>query len=248
MFHMEHQEWYKTWFDSPYYHLLYQHRDEKEAGDFISRIIDKMRLKDGSIIWDNPCGRGRHTFFLSQYPYVIIGTDISKNNIEYANEKYKRHNTQFFVHDMRREFYVNYFDAVLNIFTSIGYFEYEYEDKKAIKIMANALKNNSYLLIDFFNINYVIKNIVPHETKEIEGVIFETEKEISSTHVIKTIKINDKGKNFLFKEKVRLLTKEFFLNTFIECNLLVENIFGNYYLEEFNEDNSERMIFLCKKW
>ena len=31
--------WFKDWFNSPYYHKLYAHRDEMEAAGFIDKLI-----------------------------------------------------------------------------------------------------------------------------------------------------------------------------------------------------------------
>ena len=31
-------DWFKDWFDSKYYHILYQNRDEKEADNFLSEL------------------------------------------------------------------------------------------------------------------------------------------------------------------------------------------------------------------
>lgn len=130
MFHMEHNKWYEEWFNTKYYHILYRHRDETEAYAFISKLLNYVHLPKNSVVWDNACGKGRHSYWLSQMGYKVIGTDLSISNINFANSHYKNPNLSFFVHDMRREFYVKYFDLVLNLFTSMGYFEYNYQEEK----------------------------------------------------------------------------------------------------------------------
>lgn len=247
---MEHQEWYKKWFNTKYYHLLYHYRNEQEAEYFISNIIKHLQLPKNSVIWDNACGKGRHSYFLSKLGYKVIGTDISENNIRVANENYKNSNLSFFIHDMRREFYANYFDVVLNLFTSIGYFNYEYEEKKSIKVMAHALKNNGYIIIDFFNPYPLMQNTNKNtlEKKEVKGILFEIEKIIDeSKRVIKKIKVIDKQKEYYFEEIVRLLPKEFFIQTLEENKIKVQKIWGEYDLSEYQPNVSKRMIFLGKK-
>ncbi|NQX98132.1 MAG: hypothetical protein HRT73_09675, partial [Flavobacteriales bacterium] len=39
----ENSEWFEDWFDSPYYHILYKNRDDKEAKDFISNLINYLK-------------------------------------------------------------------------------------------------------------------------------------------------------------------------------------------------------------
>lgn len=247
MFHMEHSEWYKDWFNSKYYHLLYSHRDVNEAGFFISNLVNFLQLPSNSVLWDNACGKGRHSSVFAQYGYKVIGTDICPENINSANQKYASQNVQFFIHDMRREFYQNYFDLCVNLFTSIGYFQYDYENQKVIKVMSNSLKKGGYLLIDFFNPKYVVQNIVPHETKVIEGVVFEINRFIQDGFVIKKIQVIESNQKLNFEERVKLYNKEFFITEMNKNNIEVINLFGDYDLSAFNEEISKRMIFLGRK-
>jgi len=244
---MEHHEWYKEWFQTKYYEILYRQRDENEAELFISNFLRHLNLRKGSYVWDNACGKGRHAYIFSKFGYNVIGTDLCENCIDYAKNKYPLPNLSFFVHDMRREFYVNFFDLVVNLFTSLGYFEYDYEERKVIKVMTDALKNKSYLVIDFLNPNFVKQNIVPHETFIVENILFKIERSINNNIVTKKIFIIDKGKEYTYYEKVKLLSQEFFLIEFNRNSVEVLNIFGDYQLNSFSEKDSPRMIFIGQK-
>ena len=57
--------WYQTWFNTPYYHDLYQHRDLNEAREFIESLCQKLDVKEGEIAIDVACGRGRHAQVLA---------------------------------------------------------------------------------------------------------------------------------------------------------------------------------------
>ncbi len=54
---MPEREWYKEWFDSPFYHKLYFERDEKEAEAFIYKLVQHLAIKPGSRVLDAACGR-----------------------------------------------------------------------------------------------------------------------------------------------------------------------------------------------
>ncbi len=252
---MEHQDWFKDWFNSPYYHILYQYRDEREAEFFIKNIIDKINLPKGAFVWDNACGRGRHAYVFSKYGYRVIGTDICENNIDCAikeyliSEKYNKmvQNLSFFIHDMRREFYVNYFHLSVNLFTSIGYFQNDFENEKVIKVMANSVKNGGFVIIDFFNPFYVLNNIVPRETKIIENIKFDIKRNIFKDSIIKEISVYEGNDKYVFFEKVKLLSSDFFLNALNLNGIKTIEIFGDYSLSPFNKSLSQRMIFLGRK-
>ena len=99
------KEWYSSWFDSPYYHSLYSHRNHQEAADFISQLIDLIQPAKDAHILDVACGRGRHALEVYRHGYAVTGIDLSPENVKYAKEEARKKQTsdalQFMVHDMR---------------------------------------------------------------------------------------------------------------------------------------------------
>ena len=45
-------EWFGEWFNSPYYHILYKHRDLDEARRFIDNISEHLHLEQGAKAMD----------------------------------------------------------------------------------------------------------------------------------------------------------------------------------------------------
>ena len=155
-------EWYEDWFNSKYYHILYQNRDEKEAEKFIQNLCQFFKKEDKII--DIACGAGRHTLFLSELGYHTTGIDLSQESIKFAKEKSKGR-IPFDVWDMRKCYKKQEFDVALNLFTSFGYFENNKDDFDAIKAMSDNLKEEGTLIIDFLNSKKVIDNLVKKKEK-----------------------------------------------------------------------------------
>jgi 2-polyprenyl-3-methyl-5-hydroxy-6-metoxy-1,4-benzoquinol methylase len=76
--------WYANWFDTTYYHILYQHRDYSEAADFMRSLTHALQLPKQAHILDLACGRGRHSMFLNRLGYRVTGADLSENSIAFA--------------------------------------------------------------------------------------------------------------------------------------------------------------------
>jgi SAM-dependent methyltransferase len=243
---MINKEWFKDWFDSPYYHLLYQSRDEEEAHHFIKRLIDRFSLKRGLKIIDIACGKGRHSKFISTLGFDVTGIDLSAESIAYA-QKDESSRLHFARHDMREVFEPSYFDVALNLFTSFGYFENEDENKKAIQSMAGNLVNNGYLVIDFLNVKKVISNLPVKEAKTIEGITFNINKFLAKGYITKEIEFSDEDEQYHFTEYVKDIRLSQFQEYLNESGLEILHTFGNYHLEPFEENNSDRLILICKK-
>ena len=78
--------WFANWFDSPYYHLLYKNRDDKEAQSFIDNLICRLKIPKKSTILDVACGKGRHSIIIEKLGYNVLGIDLSKNSIKEAKK------------------------------------------------------------------------------------------------------------------------------------------------------------------
>jgi len=240
------KEWFSSWFDSCYYHILYKHRDYSEASLFINNITDFLKLPSKAICWDLCCGKGRHSVYLNKKGFQVIGTDLSEQSILEAL-KSENKTLEFYVHDMRRLFRTNYFDTVFNLFTSFGYFETKQDDLNVFSSVYKSLKPNGIFVFDYLNSEYVKQHLIEKEIKTIDGITFHLSKIMENNTVIKQIDFEDNGHCFHFEERVKLFDKSYFEALAKECNLSILHTFGDYNLEEFNEKKSSRLILILQK-
>jgi SAM-dependent methyltransferase len=240
------EEWFKDWFDSPYYHLLYTNRDFTEAEFFIDNLIHKLNPLIHARILDLACGKGRHSIYLAKKGFDVTGLDISPKSISYASQ-FENSKLSFYVHDMRKPFRINYYNIVLNMFTSFGYFNYDYENMQVIRAVKNALVLNGLLVIDFMNSSKVIADLVANETKEINGIAFHIKRYVKDKAVHKEIAFTDKNTNYCFGERVQALTLTNFKSYFNTLDMEITHLYGDYNFNDFNENTSERLIIIAKK-
>lgn len=144
------QSWFSSWFDTPYYHILYKDRDDEEAGRFVQNLIRFLELKKGASILDLACGKGRHAMYLNELGYQVTGADLSKNSILCA-KRFQNETLRFERHDMREPFGEK-FDAVFNLFTSFGYFDNKEDNLRTVNAIKENLKPNGFAVIDFMNV------------------------------------------------------------------------------------------------
>ncbi len=235
-------DWYASWFDTPYYHILYKDRDNAEADSFMERLTNFLQLERKDTILDLACGKGRHAISLSKKGFDVTGVDLSPSSIEFAKQFESQH-LKFRVHDMCLP-YPKKFDAVFNLFTSFGYFENEEDNLRTIKAIKQELKPKGHGVIDFMNSEFVMKNLVPSEEKEIEGIVFKIKRYVTEGYIIKEINFEHNTVPFSFTEKVKALTMEDFEDYFKAAGMQLKHCFGDYHLNEFNKATSERLILI----
>lgn len=239
-------DWFKVWFDSPYYHLLYQHRDEQEAERFISNLLDYLKPQWNSRILDLACGAGRHSMFLANKGFDVTGVDLSTRSIRQAKLA-EMDNLHFYQHDIRNYFRINYFDYIFNFFTSFGYFENEGDNIKTLRAANWGLKDGGIIVIDFFNIHTVLQKLVPEETKVMGGVTFNIRRSVFNDRIVKEIEIVDGGEKGTFTETVQALELEDFQGYFAKMGFVLEQTFGDYNLNPYDPEHSDRLIMIARK-
>lgn len=241
-------QWYRQWFNSPYYHKLYFNRNENEAEAFINRLITRLAPPAGSFILDVGCGRGTHSMQLAANGYDVTGIDLSPGSISEAI-RHESDNLHFFQHDMRLPFRVNYFHYVFNLFTNFGYFKTERENDNVIRGMSSGLKEGGTLVLDYLNVHFAEDNLVHKSELELEGINFFITKWFDETHFYKKIMIEDEAleEPLEFTEKVAKFSLGDFNDMFAFHNLQVQDVFGDYQFGHYDVRKSPRLLMIAKK-
>lgn len=243
--------WFEEWFDSPLYEKLYAYRNKNEANKLADLIAREIPVSDFPHILDLGCGRGRHSITLAERGYTVLGIDLSKEVIEKATEVAQEcdlHNLHFEVGDMRRPLDKT-FDAVVNLFTSFGYFLRDNENARVIQSVETMLKENGVFILDYLNAYNVRENLVPEEQEEFQDLMVHINREIRGNMVFKHIRFTgeDIDKPIEYHERVKLYELEWFEDTFKEYGFELKRIYGSYEEEPFDKEKSPRLLMVAQK-
>ncbi len=239
-------EWFENWFDSRYYHILYKNRDNNEATALINNLLHQFKFNKNTTFLDLACGTGRHSVYLNKKGFKVEGVDLSRKSLEKA-KRYENKTLKFYCEDIRSFRKTKYYDVILNLFTSFGYFQNESDNQKVFQNIHASLKDKGLFILDFFNANKVISKLKEYEIKIIDNVRFEIKKRHDGDFVYKEICITDKKNKYTFIEKVQLINKDQFINYTTDLNIKLINSFGDYHFNNYDHQNSERLILVFQK-
>lgn len=245
---MSGKPWYQDWFNSPFYHKLYFERNREEAESFINKLIDHLKPTGTPFVLDVACGRGRHSQFLAKKGFIVTGIDLSPASIAYAKQ-FEHDNLEFFQHDMRLPFRVNYYDYAFSFFTSFGYFSTRRDHDDAVRTMAHSLKENGLLVMDYLNVHYAEDHLVYDEEKTIDSTVFSIRRWHDESHFYKRIRVMDSSllQPVEFTEKVAKFNLGDFTDMFAFQNMQVQEIFGDYNLDPYDVRKTPRLIMVVRK-
>ena len=241
--------WFEEWFDSPLYEKLYSNRDEKDAASLADLIEEVIPVSAYRNVLDLGCGRGRHSITLAQRGYQVTGIDLSNKAIEKAKRiagQKNLNNVKFFVRDMRDPL-PKQFDAIVNLFTTFGYFLEDEENRRVLRNTGKMLNQGGILFLDYLNPHYVEKNLVPSESGMYENLTYNVTRQIKDGMVFKTIQFSDDSLDepVKYRERVKLYDLEWFRDVLTKSGYDIIETYGNYEGSPFLVE-SPRMIIVAK--
>jgi SAM-dependent methyltransferase len=127
-----------------YEDMLTDERSDME----VELIVRLLRLQRGMQVLDVPCGHGRIANRLAQLGYEVVGIDSSASFLEVARRGGER--VDYRLGDMRELVPDGPFDAVVNWFTSFGYFD-DATNRAMLSSWGRALRPGGKLMIDHLN-------------------------------------------------------------------------------------------------
>jgi ubiquinone/menaquinone biosynthesis C-methylase UbiE len=141
-------EWWASYFDAQYLKeyvpLFALERDREEA----ARLMEVLALPSGSRVLDVPCGQGRHAHLLAEAGFDVDGLDYSEDLLAIAKRRGTGKTLRYTRGDMRKlpRGWSGRFDAVVNLFTSFGFFVDPRDDVTVVREMARVLKPGGILV------------------------------------------------------------------------------------------------------
>lgn len=237
-------EWYEKSFGEDYL-IVYKHRDYGGARKEVDQMIAWLGLPTGSKVLDLCCGMGRHSLALAEEGYEVTGVDLSEVLLREARSQIGAEKVAWIRSDMRDLPLDGGFDAVVNLFTSFGYFEKDEEQVKVLREIYRLLKPGGKFVIDFLNPAYVIRHLVPHSTREDGENLIDESRRIEDGYVKKDILLTTKNDPTprQYHECVKLYSLEEFREMIEEAGLQLEAVHGSYEDEVYDAERSTRMIF-----
>jgi ubiquinone/menaquinone biosynthesis C-methylase UbiE len=245
------KEWWESAFDAHYlleYGPLFTlERDRHE----MSRLIELLGLPEGARVLDVPCGQGRHAHLLAEAGYDVDGLDYSADLLSVARERGTAKNLRYVRGDMRKlpAKWTGRFEAVLNLFTSFGFFAHPSDDARVVREFARVLKPGGTLVWHGGNRDGVMARFLQRDWwTTSDGTLFAQEREFDPLSGVLTVhsmwrRGNKKGTR---EHRLRLYTATRLAELCADAGLVVEQAFDGFNDRSLRRTSSE-MLLLARK-
>ncbi|MDH4222246.1 MAG: class I SAM-dependent methyltransferase [candidate division Zixibacteria bacterium] len=241
--------WWENFFDE-YYPEVYANLETLTSKE-IDGVVKILGVKPRNRILDLCCGYGRHSHELARRGYKVTGYDLSSFFIQRAKREAEslKIKVKFVQGDMRELPFKSEFNSVINMFTSFGYFQSERDNLKVLKGINAALRPKGLFLLDTINRELILKDFQMRRWVQrknfwmLEDSLFDpftSRQETTRTLLFE----NQPRREYFFSLRLYTLTE--MLSNLKNTGFIIEQVLGDFDLNEYST-NSPRMIILARK-
>jgi SAM-dependent methyltransferase len=232
-----------------YNHLFTAERAEKEVA-FAEQALE---LKPGARILDLCCGHGRHSVLFARRGFEVTGLDLNPAYLELAQESARTCNVRLktIAADMRQIPFLDQFDAIVNMYSSFGYFESEAEDLNVLESASKAIRPGGRLMLDMLNREWAVANYIQNDWHSGgDGTLYAERRELdlacSRMHVTFTIIGPHGGRRDSIGHHIRIYTLTETTRLLQQVGLNLTGVFGGFDAEPY-AIGTRRMIVVAQK-
>ncbi len=245
-------DWWSSYFDDQYlreYEPLFTlERDRQE----VARLIEVLGLHAGARVLDVPCGQGRHAHLLAEAGFRVDGLDLSKDLLARARKRGVGPSLHYRRGDMRRmpQDWTNRFDAVLNLFTSFGFFADPADDRRVLAGFARVLRVGGTLVWHGGSRDGVMARFLPRDWWETsDGTMHAQERHFDSLSGILTVQSRWNGAVSAGsrEHRIRLYTATRLAELCADVGLIVEEAYDGWNDRPLSRRSSEMLLIARKQ-
>lgn len=211
---------------------LKEHKEyfsSKQLKKDVDFLVKSLKLKKGDKILDIACGNGRHTIELKKRGYDIDGLDFSGYLIRVAQKQAEQENLEinFYTQDIHKIDLKKKYNKIFLFFSDLRMLDID----QALRNITKIMEENGMFLLDCDNVFRVISYLKENPKAPYKFDFIKMELTVDRDHHNKGVRY------YTFPELKRM---------FIDNNLFVSSVYGNYDTKKLNI-NSRRMIIVGKK-
>lgn len=218
----------------------------------MARLVELLELPWGARVLDLACGQGRHAHLLAEAGYDVDGFDLSAHLIDAARARGTGRTLRYRRGDMRKlpSAWTGRFNAVVNLFTSFGFFADARDDMRVLRECARVLKPGGVMVWQGGSRDGVMAKFLASDwwtTRD--GTIIAQDRSFDPLPGFLTIRSHWQGTGGSERRehRIRLYTATRLAELMLDAGLVVEQAWDSFADRSLSRRSSEMLLVARKE-
>jgi 2-polyprenyl-3-methyl-5-hydroxy-6-metoxy-1,4-benzoquinol methylase len=242
--------WWEGYFDqtfvSLYRDFLTPERTERE----VAGLREMVALPPGGEVLDVACGWGRHSVSLARAGFRVTGLDLSETLLARGRKRAAAAGVKvdFVRGDMREIPWRGRFDAVLSLYSSLGYFLSDDEDLRVLRGAREALRPDGVFVMETMHRDHIVGDYAARDWWETDdGLTVWVEREFDAVDGVSRewTRWSKGAKSGEKYHELRIRTATEWDRLLRQAGLVPVDWYGDWELAPFIH-TSEDLIVICR--
>jgi SAM-dependent methyltransferase len=214
--------------------------------------MELLALPSGARILDVPCGQGRHAHLLAEAGFRVDGLDYSRFLLDRAKERGTGPSLHYTRGDMRKlpARWTGRFDAVVNLFTSFGFFTDPVDDARVIAEIGRVLRPDGVFVFHGGSRDGVMSRFLARDWwKSDDGTVIAHERSFDPLSGILSIETTWEGPSGsgTREHRLRLYTATRLAELCLDAGLIVHEAYDGFRDRPLMRGSSEMLLVARKR-
>jgi SAM-dependent methyltransferase len=245
-------EWFadETFWEEMYPHMFSEER-LKTSETEVEKIFELLNFQGGHVL-DLCCGPGRHTVVMAKKGCTVTAVDktpfLLKRGMQKASEEGVE--AEWVEEDMRYFVRPETYDLVLNMLTSLGYFDDKQEDILVLENIYQNLKPGGMCAFDMMGKEVLARNFYPTVSDKLSNgniliqrlKVFDEWSRLHNERIL--VRPNGQATSFTFNQTI--YSGQEIKERLLQVGFKKVKLYGNVHGDEYGPD-AKRLVVLAWK-
>lgn len=235
-----------NWYNSVYFSALHTDPFVQAKVDFLVQLLRSIDIQTDDYVLDLHAEEGKIAYGLLREGYQVHGLDYATARVQQA-AMYAEEGLTIRLNHSLEQCASQYYKFVYTLNAHFSQLHSETEQIEYLQQIAQCMRPDGYLLIDYFNIQTLLAQLPMQRFQHLGDVHIQSRTYQKGQFIRQEVRVRDGAYKGHYSARAYIHFKESFEYILLRAGLRIARTYGDHNLQPFYRETAPRLILLVEK-